>query len=282
MDHPIVSEELALIQHVRDGLARRRPDKGPDERPIVQELERVREQLVAQPDGKDAMTLLDQWHRQSSLLRQLRASRDRAEVDPLSPYFAHLRLREGDTERDLCLGHATCVEDGLRIVDWRNAPVSRIFYRYQQGDEYEEEFGGRIREGMVAARRTVRIRDSGAPQHQYTRDLIAAVPHPDRRIATPAPEKSAADLLNIEAVSVRYGETTIFPKLFKPGRDVTYGARDVSLNVRVRELLGVVGESGSGKSTIAKVLAGLQDFDGKLRFNRTCVRHSQVHRQGLP
>lgn len=106
-----------------------------------------------------------------------------------------------------------------------------------------------------------------APQHKYTQDLIAAVPHPDRRIAAPAPEKSAADLLNIEAVSVRYGETSILAGLFKPARDVIYGARDVSLNVRLRELLGIVGESGSGKSTIAKVLAGLQDFDGTLRFN---------------
>ena len=106
-----------------------------------------------------------------------------------------------------------------------------------------------------------------APQHQYTRDLIAAVPHPNRRIASPAPEESASDLLNMTGVSVRYGETSILTRIFQPDRELTYGAFDVSLNVRLRELLGVVGESGSGKSTIAKVLAGLQDFDGSLRFN---------------
>ena len=30
-----------------------------------------------------------------------------------------------------------------RIVDWRNAPISRLYYRYNEGDEYEEEFDDR-------------------------------------------------------------------------------------------------------------------------------------------
>jgi DNA helicase-2/ATP-dependent DNA helicase PcrA len=175
LDDPIVADELALHRRVREQLARRKPDRGPDEKPIVRELERIREELVESPDGKDATMLREQWHRQSSLLRQLRASRDRGEVDPRTPYFAHLRLREDDVERDLCLGRVTCVEDGLRIVDWRNAPVSRIFYRYQQGDDYEEEFAGRTRDGTVVARRTLRIRDSvldriEAPEGIYDRD----------------------------------------------------------------------------------------------------------------
>ena len=41
----------------------------------------------------------------------------------------------------------------MRIVDWRHAPISRLFYRYQQGDEYEEEIAGRVatRRGRGAA-----------------------------------------------------------------------------------------------------------------------------------
>ena len=31
------------------------------------------------------------------------------------------------------------VRDGLRIVDWREAPIAQLFYRYQQGEEFEEE-----------------------------------------------------------------------------------------------------------------------------------------------
>jgi len=146
LPHPIVSEELNLLMT-------------PSETPIVRELERIREQIVSGSDRKDIGALTQQWHRQSSLLRQLRASRDAPIVDPLTPYFAHLRLREGDLERDLCLGRATCIERGVRIVDWRNAPISRIFYRYRQGEEFEENLAGHLRTGEVIARRTVHIRD---------------------------------------------------------------------------------------------------------------------------
>jgi DNA helicase-2/ATP-dependent DNA helicase PcrA len=159
MPDRVVSEELALLEHVSRRLAEIGEPRTPSEAPLVQELRGLREQILARRDGKDAMALHDQWHRQSALLQQLRASREAPRVDPRSPYFGHLRLREAEQERDLCLGRATRIEDGVRIVDWRHAPVSKLFYRYEQGDEYEEEIAGRVRVGEVLARRTVSIRD---------------------------------------------------------------------------------------------------------------------------
>ena len=160
MSQQIVDEELALLARV-SGLLAKLPEPGsPAEAPLVQELERLREQLVARPDGKDALALREQWHRHASLLRQLRASRAAPRVDPRCPYFAHLRLHEDGSERDLCLGRATCVEQGVRIVDWRNAPISKIYYRYEQGDDYEEQFAGRLHAGRVVARRSVLIHDA--------------------------------------------------------------------------------------------------------------------------
>ncbi|HEY5656946.1 MAG TPA: 3'-5' exonuclease [Myxococcota bacterium] len=174
MSDPIVSEELELFARVRALLEQRPESRAPAEAPIVRDLERLREQLVSGAESKDAMALMDQWNRQTALLRQLRASREAPVVDPRSPYFAHLRLRENGSERDLCLGRATCIDGDVRIVDWRNAPISRVFYRYQQGEEYEEELGGSLRRGEVAARRTVRIRDGvldriEAPEGVFTR-----------------------------------------------------------------------------------------------------------------
>jgi DNA helicase-2/ATP-dependent DNA helicase PcrA len=32
----------------------------------------------------------------------------------------------------------------VQIVDWRNAPVSRVYYRYEEGDDYEEEFARQV------------------------------------------------------------------------------------------------------------------------------------------
>jgi len=156
--HPIVREELSLLEEVLRALAEVEPENGSAEASLVQELERVRALLVSGQEQKDQLALLEQWDRGSALLRQLRASRAAPRVEPGTPYFAHLRLREAGRERDVFLGRATCIRRGVRIVDWRNAPISRLFYRYQQGESYEEELAGRVVAGEIAARRTVSIR----------------------------------------------------------------------------------------------------------------------------
>jgi len=156
---PIVSEEMKLLEQVSALLREWTPPVSPSEAPIVEELERIREQLISGSERKDVGALTQQWHRQTALLNQLRTSRETPIIDPSMPYFAHLRLLENESERDLCLGRATCIERGIRIVDWRNAPISRIFYRYRQGEEFEEDLAGRTRTGEVLARRTVQIRD---------------------------------------------------------------------------------------------------------------------------
>ena len=115
--------------------------------------------MLSGDEHKDISALTEQWHHQSSILRQLRSASVVARVDPKSPYFAHLRLRENGEDRDLCLGKATCIERGVRIVDWRDAPISRIFYSYRQGDEFDEEIAGRERIGEVLVRRMLAIRD---------------------------------------------------------------------------------------------------------------------------
>src|SRR5262249_57132295 len=90
-------------------------------------------------------------------------------VDRKSPYFGRLRLDEGGKRRDVLIGARSYVEPGggVQIVDWRNAPVSRLFYRYEEGDGYEERLGDRLVEGEIVARRTVAIVEAelrrGAP-----------------------------------------------------------------------------------------------------------------------
>ena len=134
--------------------------------------------------------------------RVLRVQKPDDEPDEALRFERHhrrLRLRENGKERDLCLGRATCVEGGLRIVDWRNAPVSRIFYRYQQGDDYEEEFAGRLREGVVAARRTVAIRDGELDRVEAPEGIFSAGPDGWSETAVPRPRLAGGQATALRA-----------------------------------------------------------------------------------
>jgi DNA helicase-2/ATP-dependent DNA helicase PcrA len=85
-------------------------------------------------------------------------------VERGSPYFGHLRVSEQNPdgshrEREILIGRATWVdtESGVKIVDWRDAPVSQLYYRYAEGDAFEETLGDREIEGQILVRRTVSI-----------------------------------------------------------------------------------------------------------------------------
>jgi len=160
---PIVKEEQDLLDRTQALLAEHPYDLPPSEHETVTELVRIRDEIQSAKE-EDKPALLQQYEHMYAALSQMRATKDRPQLDPASPYFAHLRIREygkrpGDhKERDLFLGKATRIDGGLRIVDWRNAPISRVFYTCKQGDEFEEEVAERTIEGKLMVRRTVTIR----------------------------------------------------------------------------------------------------------------------------
>jgi DNA helicase-2/ATP-dependent DNA helicase PcrA len=151
----VVAEEEALLARVLEALRARRLDRSRDAGVLLERLKELREQ-AARAASHDLPTLFQEMNIVRSLLEQ---PSDAALPDPRSPYFAHLRLREAGVDRDYCLGRASFVETarGVRVVDWRFAPVARIYYRYRESDPFEEEFPGRLAEGTVEARRVVVI-----------------------------------------------------------------------------------------------------------------------------
>ncbi len=154
--HPIVREEQALLDDVCERLGRPPPSEGATEDDIIAELRRIQDDIrTAKTEDKAALE--QQYERQCRLLEQLRRGKQLDGVDPESPYFAHLGTVRDGQRSDILLGRATSLENGLRIVDWRHAPVAKVYYRYQEGDEYEEDIGPRSISGRVVARRAITI-----------------------------------------------------------------------------------------------------------------------------
>jgi DNA helicase-2/ATP-dependent DNA helicase PcrA len=177
-DPPIVREEKQLLDVVLRKLDASATTKKPARIPVddASALIELRDAL-AEAKPEDQGSILEQMHRIEALSRQ-RGKGESPPVDRKSPYFGHLRLEEGDKRRDVLIGSRSFVEPGggVQIVDWRNAPVSRLFYRYEEGDGYEERMGDRVVEGEILARRTVAIVDAElrrvvAPQGTFSRDL---------------------------------------------------------------------------------------------------------------
>ncbi|WGW10571.1 ABC transporter ATP-binding protein [Saxibacter everestensis] len=116
----------------------------------------------------------------------------------------------------------------------------------------------------------------GNPQHEYTRQLLSAVPHLGSRIEGGAAgvtgatsrgdegseaaavsasghqagvDETVTPALHLENVSIEY------PKVGR--RPAFRAATDIDLRINPGEVVGLVGESGSGKTTIGRAAVGL-------------------------
>nr|WP_248362548.1 ATP-binding domain-containing protein [Anaeromyxobacter oryzae] len=153
-ERALVEEEEAVLAAVQAALEARRTTLRA-EGDLVSRLRDLRDEaLEATP--KDLPTVFQEMGLVRAVMERKRGD---ALPDPAAPYFAHLRVREGGEVRDYCLGRHTFVDRaaGVRVVDWRFAPVAGLFYRYREGEEFEEPFPGRVSAGVVDARRIVVI-----------------------------------------------------------------------------------------------------------------------------
>lgn len=149
----VVDEEEELLRRTLAALksARRRVSAGL----LAEELGALKEE-AATANPADLPHLFNQLDLVSAVV-------DRASTQTFtnlqSPYFAHLKVNGPAGVRDYLLGRQTFSDAAadVRIIDWRTAPLARVFYNYQEGDDYEETFGDRLTHGDVLVRRLVVI-----------------------------------------------------------------------------------------------------------------------------
>lgn len=268
-EQTIVEQELALLHRVQAHLARAATAEAAST-DLDADLIDLRDQL-AETRAEDHAMLVEHMTR----LAALRATQSRAQVaalpDAANPYFAHLRLRdlhEGrERVRDVLVGRRAFIDtrNDLQIVDWRNSPISRIYYCYNEGDEYEERFAGELQTGHVELRRTVTV-ERGELTRVRAGDLVL-LRGPDGEWHRQSAERSrlaggVGSALRPPAgrlgrgVNQRLPEITalIDPEQFRAITDARSGV------VIIR------GGAGTGKTTIALHRAAWLHFQDPRRF----------------
>jgi DNA helicase-2/ATP-dependent DNA helicase PcrA len=274
----VVREELRLFSTVQSALeSANKPDDSVNAARLSDDarlLELRDEVAVAKPE--DLPSLFQQMH----TVGAIRAQRGKSVVgfiDRQSPYFGHLRLQEDGKRRDILVGPRSYVDSGsgIRIVDWRQAPVSRIFYRYQEGEDYDEELGGRVVEGKVLARRSVTIAKGelvrvGCQDGVFVRqaDKVSWRRIETRDVRLQTPRKSGQGGAPIEARRLGVGaDGELRQDKLLPAIASMLDQEQFALITRPDSgVIAIQGSAGSGKTTVGLHRVAYLAFADPTRF----------------
>ena len=97
------------------------------------------------------------------------------------------------------------------------------------------------------------------PQHEYTKRLISS--NPQRLVGNPPKDNILLDIKNLSC------KFLVKNSFFKNNRKYFSALKDINLNIKVGETIGIVGESGSGKTTLAMTILQLLSYDGTIVFD---------------
>lgn len=272
----IVAEEVEILGQVLARIERESQRAGETIENLDAQLIELRDQ-IAEAKEEDVASLVEQMH-QVAALSQKRGKGRSLPVDPNNPYFGHLRLRDATRgrTRDVLIGKRTLLDDGqgVAIVDWRNAPISRLYYRYEESEEYEEEFDDRSLEGTVLVRRSVAVAKSqlrrvASPQGTYVSNRKGH--WKDASVAGPGPSLGggAGAAIRVPRGQLGVHEDDAEMAADKRLQEITALIDKQQFGLITRPDSGIVliqGGAGSGKTTVALHRVAYLAFQDAVRF----------------
>ncbi|MEO7109206.1 MAG: UvrD-helicase domain-containing protein [Polyangiaceae bacterium] len=270
----VVGEELRLLGIVKNALAVARAASAASTTARFNDGARLLElrDQAATAKPEDLPSIFEQMHNIGALQAQ-RGKGAAGVLDMMSPYFGHLRLEENGKRRDILIGPRSYVnaEAGVRVVDWRHAPVSRIYYRYREGEDYEEELGDRMIEGVVLARRGVTISKGelsrvSAPQGMFVRDTAGTWRRATADAARLVTKRAWDKEKNASAGSSLGAEPARREDKHLPAIASLLDPTQFDLVTRSDGLVVVQGGAGSGKTTVGLHRVAYLAFADPSRF----------------
>lgn len=182
-----------------------------------------------------------------------------------SPYFGVVGIHDKDRQigsREYLIGKQMLMDGNkVLVVDWRKAAVSRLFYDYEEGEEYEETIQGRDREGVITRKVKIGIDKRVLHRIETATDIYELAGDGWRRngdagsASTADTKEQQQDHHMVDIVSLISAEQ--FRMITKETEGCTY----------------LTGGAGSGKTTVAlHRLSYLQfNFPEKFRAERSLV-----------
>ncbi len=265
-DLEIIAEEEQIFRTVCENIRDARRKRFISSEEWGQRLEALRDEAV-NAKSADLPALFDQMNTQRALYEHRSESRG---PDVKSPYFAHMCLEEKGKRREVLLGHSSFLESRrLPIIDWKHAPISRIFFNYREGDEFEEQLPGRLAVGTVVKRRVLTVFNKQlmrihAGEHgnfrrledgSWVRDTSSFIPQLSG--GSGSAKRALQGGLNLSLAPAPEVSALLDPDQFR------------LLTADPGDPLLILGGAGCGKTTIALHRAAYLQFKAPERFNPT-------------
>lgn len=166
----LIKEEENNLRRLQMGFALQIKDSLRDD--IMKEIADVNEQ-IPEVNADELPQVKAQLNRLDAILKQMDSIKS-DKLDVMNPYFGRMKLQDQGGIKDFYLGNQVYrdAKNGIQIIDWKSSPISRIYFLYDEGDEYEEEIQGKSFAGEIVCKRILRVVDGKIREIQTSDTLL--------------------------------------------------------------------------------------------------------------